>query len=182
MSRVGLSRRPGFQPRTVIAVALVWILMWDKLSWGNVINGLLIGVLVTVVFPLPSIEYYGRPRPLRVFVLVVSFMWSIVVASLHVAAMALRPTPPPRGSIIEVKLRTRSDLYLTLVAVMTVLVPGSVVIEVRRSAGTLYVHDVDAVDETTLEQRRAAILDLERRLVLAIGTSEEIERVEGDAG
>ncbi|MFV0533322.1 MAG: Na+/H+ antiporter subunit E [Cumulibacter sp.] len=182
MSRVGLSRRPGFQPRTVIAVALVWILMWDKLSWGNTINGLLIGVVVTVVFPLPSIEYYGRPRPLRVIALVVSFMWSIVVASMHVAAMALRPAPPPRGSIIEVKLRTRSDLYLTLVAVMTVLVPGSVVIEVRRSAGTLYVHDVDAVDERTLEQRRSAILDLERRLVLAIGTPEEIERVEGDTG
>lgn len=155
--------------------------MWDRLSWGNAINGFLIGVAVTFVFPLPSVEYYGRPRPFRVVRLVLQFMWSLAVASVHVAKMALRRSPPPRGSIIEVHLRTRSDLYLTLVAVMTVLVPGSVVVDVRRSAGILYVHDVDAVDAETLEERRAAVLDLERRLVLAIGTQEEIALVEGNA-
>lgn len=176
-----LVRRGGFQPRTILVIALAWILMWDKLSWANAINGLLVGLVVTLVFPLPSIEYYGRPRPVRVVVLIVTFMWSLARASWHVALLALRPAPPPRGSIIEVHLRTRSDLYLTIVAVMVALVPGSVVIDVRRAAGTLYVHDVDAVDERTLAERRQDVLDLEKQLVLAVGTPEEIALVEGDA-
>lgn len=180
ITRGTLVRRGGFQPRTILVIATAWVLMWDRLSWGNALNGLLIGLIVTFVFPLPSVEYYGRPRPIRSLLLLVQFMWSLAVASVHVAAMALRPAPPPRGSIIEVHLRTRSDLYLTLVAVMVALVPGSVVIDARRSAGTLYVHDVDAIDEVTLEKAREHVLSLEKQLVLAIGSAEEIALVEGD--
>lgn len=172
--------RGGFQPRTIVVIALAWMLMWDRISWGNAVNGVLIGLLVTYVFPLPSVEYYGRPRPITLVRLAMHFIWSLVVASWRVAVLALRRTPPPRGSIIEVQLRTRSDLYLTIVAVMVALVPGSVAVEVRRAAGTLYVHDIEATDETTLEQRRQAVLDLEQRLVRAIGTPEEIALVEGD--
>lgn len=177
-----LVQRGGFQPRTIVVIALAWALMWDRLSWGNLVNGFLVGVVVTLVFPLPSVEYYGRPRPIRVLVLVLRFIWSLSAASWHVAVMALRRTRPPKGSIIEVQLRTRSDLYLTIVAVMVALVPGSVVVEVRRAAGTLFVHDVDAVDERTLEERRQVVLDLEKRLVRAIGTPEEITAVEGEGG
>lgn len=173
-----LVRRGGFQPRTIAVIAVAWMLMWDELSWGNAINGFLVGALVTFVFPLPSVEYYGRPRPIRVIVLVAQFMWSLAAASVRVAGLALRRAKPPRGSIIEVNLRTKSDLYLTIVAVMVALVPGSVVVEVRRAAGTLYVHDIDAVDEQSLEERRAAVLELERKLVLAVGTDEEIALVE----
>jgi multicomponent Na+:H+ antiporter subunit E len=77
-----------------------------------------------------------------------------------------------------VQLRTRSDLYLTLVAVQVALVPGSVVIEARRRAGVLFVHDVDAVDAVTLEEQRRAVLAIERRLVRAIGTAEENALIE----
>ena len=171
-------RRGGFQPRTVIAIAVVWTLLWDKLTWGNAVNGLLVGLLITFVFPLPSIEYAGRPRPLRVVALIARFVADLVRASVHVAVLALRRGTPPRGSILAVQLRTRSDLYLTLVAVMVVLVPGSVVVEVRRRAGILFVHDVDAVDAESLEEQRRAVLDIERRLVRAIGTKEEIALIE----
>ncbi|WP_153504611.1 Na+/H+ antiporter subunit E [Cumulibacter manganitolerans] len=172
------TRRGGFQPRTAIAIAVVWTLMWDRLSWGNLINGLLVGFLVTFVFPLPPIVYFGRPRPLRVAALLARFLGDLVRAAIHVAVFALRRSDPPRGSIVAVQLRTRSDLYLTLVAVQVALVPGSVVIEARRRAGVLFVHDVDAVDAVTLEQQRRAVLAIERRLVRAIGTAEEIALVE----
>lgn len=176
-----LTRRGGFQPRTILVIAIAWMLMWDKLTWGNAINGFLVGLVITVIFPLPSVEYHGRPRLFRTAFLIVQFMFELARAAVHVSILALRPAAPPKGSIIEVQLKTRSDLYLTIVAVMTVLVPGSVVVEVRRSAGILYVHDVDARDPKSLEERRQAVLTTERRLVRAVGSKEEIALVMGEA-
>lgn len=173
-----LIRRGGWQPRAVGIIAIAWCLMWDKLSWGNLANGFLVGVAATLIFPLPSIEYHGRPRPLAMIALFLRFMGDLARAALHVSWMAIRPSPPPRGSIVEVQLRTRSDLYITLVGVLVALVPGSVVIEVRRAAGVLYVHDVDTPGSEGVEACRERILKIEERLVKAIGTREEIELIE----
>ena len=40
-------RRRSFQPRAIATIALAWVLMWDRITWGNVVNGLLVGLLVT---------------------------------------------------------------------------------------------------------------------------------------
>lgn len=173
-----LIRRGGWQPRAIGIIAVVWCLMWDKLSWGNLANGFLVGMAATLIFPLPSIEYEGRPRPLAMIALLLRFMWDLAKAAFHVSWLAVRPSPPPRGSIVEIKLRTRSDLYITLVAVLVALVPGSVVIEVRRAAGVLYVHDVDTPGSEGVEACRTRILEIEERVVKAIGTREEIALIE----
>ncbi|WP_106850365.1 Na+/H+ antiporter subunit E [Blastococcus sp. Marseille-P5729] len=173
-----LVRRGGWQPRAIGIITIAWCLMWDKLSWGNLANGFLVGLAATLIFPLPSIEYHGRPRPLAMIALLLRFMWDLVKAAVHVSWLAIRPRPAPRGSIVEVQLRTRSDLYITLVGALVALVPGSVVVEVRRAAGILYVHDVDTPGSEGVEACRARVLDIEERLVKAIGTRHEIALIE----
>lgn len=175
-----LDDRGGFQPRAIVVIALVWCLLWDRLSWGNLLNGVLVGVFVTVIFPLPSIPYVGRLRPLGLAVLLGRFFLDLIKASFQVTAFTLRPSPPPRGSIIEVPLRAHSDLYLTLTSVLIALVPGSIVIDARRAAGVLFVHDLLASTEEEIEECRERVLAVERRLVHAIGSREEIDAL--DAG
>lgn len=171
----GSHRRGGWQPRAIIAVALVWVLLWDQVTLGNVVNGLLIGAVVTQIFPLPSIQYFGRIRPWRLIVLLSWFAVALVVAATEIAIATLDPRPSKGGSIVEVQLRTTSEFYLTIVALFVSLVPGSIVVEARRKAHILYVHGFHVTTPEELEELRQDVLDIETRVVRAIGTDAEIE-------
>ena len=168
------AERGGWQPRANLMIALVWVMLWDRFSFGNLLNGLILGAVLTRIFPLPPIEYAGRPHPVALLALLGRLLVDLVKSSLIVAAVVLRPGPAPPSSIIEVRLRTRSDLYLTLVSTLVGLVPGSTVIEARRAAGILYVHVLGVDDAAGREAARADVLAVERSLVRALGTEAEI--------
>lgn len=167
-------RRGGWQPRAIIALAVVWVLLWDQVTLGNVVNGLIIGAVVTQVFPLPSIQYAGRIHPWPMLVLLVRFFADLVSAAVEVARATLDRHPSKGGSIVEVQLRTRSEFYMTIISALVSLVPGSIVVEARRTAGILYVHGFHVTTEEELEQLRRDVLDLETRVVRAMGSTEEI--------
>ncbi|HET6667601.1 MAG TPA: Na+/H+ antiporter subunit E [Intrasporangium sp.] len=170
-------RRRSFQPRAILVVALAWCLLWDRISWGNVLSGLVVGLAVTLAFPLPSIEFGGRLRLHRLLGLLAHFFRDLVVASVQVAVLAFRPSPP-RNSVIEVQLRSRSDFYLTLTSLLVGLVPGSTVIEARRSHSIVYLHLLDVWGEEAVRQFHDHVLEIEERVVRVFGSPEEIASVE----
>jgi len=170
-------RRRVLQPRAVATIALAWVLLWDRLTWGNVVNGVLVGLLVTYAFPLPSIEFQGRLRPHRVLLLIAHFLVDLVGASWQVMRLAFGRRRL-RNAVIEVQLRSRSDFYLTLTAELVALVPGSVVVDARRSTSVLYLHLLDVRGESAIEAQRAHVLAIERRVVRALGSREEIAALE----
>ncbi len=167
-------RRGGFQPRTTTAIVITWLLMWGDLSWANLINGFLIAIAVTLVFPLPSIEFDGRPHPWGVLKLAAHFVADLVVSSVQVSMAAFRIGPPPRNAIIEVRLHCRSDFYLTIIAELVCLVPGSVVIEARRRSSVLYIHVLDVRSEDDLERARAGVFAVEGRVMHALASKQEL--------
>jgi multicomponent Na+:H+ antiporter subunit E len=171
------SRRRTLQPRATATVALAWLLMWDRLSWGNLVNGVLIGLFVTLAFPLPSIEFQGRLRPHRLAWLITLFLAELAAASWQVMRLALGGRRP-RNAVIEVQLRSRSDFYLTLTAELVALVPGSVVVDARRSTSVLYLHLLDIEREGAIEHQRQHVLEVEERVVRAFGSREEIALIE----
>jgi len=171
------TRRRSFQPRAILVVALAWVLLWDRVTWGNILSGLLVGLVVTFAFPLPSIEYQGRFRPLRVAWLITLFLRDLVVASVQVSLLAFSRTPP-RNSVIGVQLRSRSDFYLTLTSELVGLVPGSTVIEARRGISFVYLHLLDVSGPAAVEEFRAHVLEIEERVVRALGSDEEIAALE----
>ena len=173
-------RRRTFQPRAVVAIAVVWVLLWDRVSLGNVVNGLLVGLLVTYAFPLPSIAFTGRVRPLRVLWLAARFVGDLVAASWQVLRLALGPGHL-RNAVVGVQLRSRSDLYLTITAELVALVPGSVVVDARRSSSVLYLHLLDVGREGAIDAARRHVLAVEARVVRAVGSDEEIAALEAAA-
>ncbi|HET7800631.1 MAG TPA: Na+/H+ antiporter subunit E [Humibacillus xanthopallidus] len=174
-------RRRTLQPRAIATIALAWMLLWDRLSWGNLVNGVLIGLFVTLAFPLPSIEFQGRLRPHRVAWLIVLFLADLVAASWQVLRLALGRRRP-RNAVIGVQLRSRSDFYLTLTAELVALVPGSVVVDARRSTSVLYLHLLDIEREGAIEHQRRHVLAVEERVVRAFGSREEIAHLEQAKG
>ncbi len=170
-------RRRTLQPRAIATIALAWLLLWDRISWGNLVNGLLVGLFVTLAFPLPSIEFQGRLRPHRVVWLILLFLVDLVAASWQVLRLALGRRRP-RNAVIEVQLRSRSDFYLTLTAELTALVPGSAVVDARRSTSVLYLHLLDIERQGAIERQRQHVLEVEERVVRAFGSNEEIAQLQ----
>lgn len=161
-------------------LVLVWNLLWGDFSWGNLVGGVLVAGAVLLFFPLPPVSFGGRLRPWALLVFLVRFVGELVSASAHVARIAVQPGYRPRGAIIAVRLRVRTDLNLALTAEAVSLVPGTLIIEVDRDAGVLYVHVLDVRGPQDLTASRERILAVERRVVRAVGSAAEVRQVDTD--
>jgi multicomponent Na+:H+ antiporter subunit E len=102
------------------------------------------------------------------------FAADVVRASFEVSLIALRPGYVPHGAVIGVQLRSHSDLYLTLTAELSSLVPGSLVVEAHRLTGMLYLHVLDVRQSGGIEAARQAVLDQEERVLRAFASDEEL--------
>lgn len=183
---MSLHRRPGSryhrvaerlrrQWLAVVWLAVVWVLLWGEVSWGNALGGLLVGVVVVAALPLPHLEFHGRVRPWRLVLLAGRFAADLVVASFQVAWFALRRRREPHGAVVGVRLRGASDLYLTLTAELSSLVPGTLVVEVHRLTGMLYLHVLDLDWYGGADKVRADVLALERRVLRALASDSELD-------
>jgi multicomponent Na+:H+ antiporter subunit E len=162
-----------------LAVALValWALLWGSLSWLTLLTGVLVAIVVTRMFYLPPVALSGRLHPLWLAAFAGAFAADLFTASFQVALQALNPRWHPTPSILAVQLRTRSDLVLSLTAITTSLVPGTLVVEVDRARSVLYLHALNTRDTAEVEKLRRHTLAYERRLVLAIGTRDDVRKV-----
>ncbi|QTE29338.1 Na+/H+ antiporter subunit E [Pengzhenrongella sicca] len=167
-------RRHGrIQWLTVAWLTLAWVLLWGDLSVGNVLAGALLGLVVTVVFPLPAIASGMTLHPLGFVRLVAHFARDLVVASVQVSVQAFRRRPPV-SAVIGVRLRSSSDLYLTLTAELCSLVPGSIVVEAHRLTSTLYLHVLDVDTAGGVEAARRSVLDQEERVLRALASPAQL--------
>lgn len=163
------ARYGSLQLPMLLWLTIVWVALWGDVSVMTVVGGFLVATIACLVFPLPPLRLDVRVRPLPLLWLVVRFAADVVTSSVQVAWVVLRPQRPLRNAVIEVNLRTPSDFVLTVVAEMTCLIPGSLVVEARRSTHTLFLHVLDVGDVDGAERFRQGVLDQERRVVRAFG-------------
>jgi multicomponent Na+:H+ antiporter subunit E len=81
------------------------------------------------------------------------------------------------NAIIHVQLLTRSDLVTTLTAEAISVVPGTVVVDIDRERGLLYLHALGTRTAADIERTHRNVLGTEERIVLAIGTSPQAAAV-----
>ena len=103
---------------------LVWMLLWGNVSAANILSGLAIALVITVLMPLPPVPIEGRLHPLSLLRLVVKVVYYLVLSSLQVAWLAIRPGPPPRTAVLRAHLALKSDLVLALAVNVINLIPG----------------------------------------------------------
>ena len=172
----------GTRQLPIIAwLVLVWLMLWGTWSWANLLSGLLVAGLVSWLLPLPGVTEHARFRPLAVLALLGNFLRDLAVSSAQVAWAAIRPGPPVRSAIIVARLRTDSDLLLTLIAETLSLVPGSMVLDIDRAHRTMLVHVLPVSDERDVDRQRAAVLIVEERVVRAFGSAREIAALDAPA-
>lgn len=175
------SRPYGTQWKTITVLTVVWVLLSGRISLGIVVAGFLIGLGVTLVFPLPPVVFRGRLHPVGALVLMVRLVVDLVRSSFVVALLAFR-RESPKNAMVRVGLRSDSDLYMALVSELVSLVPGTLVVEARQSTRTLYLHVLGVAHRADLDDARRTVLEAEARVLRAFGSGEEIAIIEEGRG
>jgi multicomponent Na+:H+ antiporter subunit E len=169
------------QPVSIAWLVVVWLLLWGRVTPGLIASGLFVAGLCVVLFPLPPIAIEGRPRPLAVVRFLARFLWDVVRASVGVASLAFRREQEAPTAVIGVRLVTRSDLMLTLVAEVLSLVPGSLVVEIDRTGPILYLHLIGVRDAADVERERGNARATEARMIRAFGSPADREALDREA-
>jgi multicomponent Na+:H+ antiporter subunit E len=146
-------------------LTLVWMLLWGTVSVANVVSGLAIALMITLLLPLPAVPVEGRVHPLSLLLLIVVVGYELVVSSLQVVWLAIRPGPPPRSAVLRAHLDIKSDLVLALAVNILTLTPGSIVLEIDQVRRLIYVHVIDVGSEKAVDRFYRQVSRIERLLV-----------------
>ncbi|MCL1871636.1 MAG: Na+/H+ antiporter subunit E [Promicromonosporaceae bacterium] len=171
----GRARRVAAQWPTVLLLGVLWMLLWGDIALGTFLAGVLLGLVVVAVLPLPSVGVRGAVRPWPLAVLVWRFVADLVLASFQVAWTALRPGPQPRGGVVAVPLRPAPDVLFVMTAELSSLVPGSLVVESDSAAAVLYLHVLDLAGSGGPDGVRRQTRALEERVLRAFGSAQALE-------
>ncbi len=138
-------------PQLTGFLLLTWLLLVNSISTGNVLLGLIIGLLI------PGITqpfWPDRPkiaRPLKAVEYVLLVLWDICVANVTVARIILfKSNANTHSHWIVVPLEVRSPEAITILAGTITMTPGTVTSMLAADASHLLVHclhtdDPDAV-------------------------------------
>jgi multicomponent Na+:H+ antiporter subunit E len=158
-------RRVALRLWVLCWLILVWILLWGSFSAANVLSGLAIALVITVLLPLPVVPIEGRVHPFSLLRLIGLVAWYLVMSSLQLAWLAVKPGPPPLSAVLRAHLAIKSDLVLALAVNIINLTPGSIVLEIDQIRRMIYVHVIDVGSERAVKTFYRQVAQIERMLV-----------------
>jgi multicomponent Na+:H+ antiporter subunit E len=102
----------------------------------------------------------------------------MVVSGAEVSWQALRYGSAARGAVFAVPLLTASDRVVTVVANALSLSPGAMALQIDREHGRWFVYALGPRDRAGVERARRRTMDMQRRVLAALGTPEELAAAE----
>jgi multicomponent Na+:H+ antiporter subunit E len=148
-------------------LVLVWVLLWGEFSAANVLSGLAVAAGIVYLLPLPPVPIGGWIHPLSTLRLIGWVAWSLLLSSLQVAWLAVRPGPPPRTAVLRAHLELKSDLVLALAVNIINLIPGSIVLEIDQERRLIYAHVIDISSERAVQRFYTQVAQVQRKLIAA---------------
>lgn len=170
------SRMRTFAPLVIVLVC-VWLALWQQFNVISIVTGIVFSIVVVWMFQLPNAQLIERVHPLWLLVLAAKVLAWVVLSSLEVAWLTIRPQPKPKASIIAYRMRARSDWLLTLAALINMFVPGSVVVDVDRTRGIIYLHQFAAEGPDGIAAARRAAYRIEDAIALAFASHEDLHHI-----
>jgi multicomponent Na+:H+ antiporter subunit E len=160
-------RRIALRAWVLCWLMLVWILLWGTASAANILSGLAIALLITLLLPLPTVPVEGRLHPLSLLRLIVTVFYYLALSSVQVAWLAVKPGPPPLSAVLRAHVAVKSDLVLALAVNIFNLIPGSIVLEIDQTRRMLYMHVIDVGSDRAVNRFYGQVAVVERLLVSA---------------
>jgi len=138
-------------PWLTVELAILWLLLANDASPGNLLLGALLAVVISFLIGeglwLSPVRF-GRPW------LLLRLLWhvvvDIVVANVQVALLVLGPTRRLRPAFVHVPLDSTHEIPLTALVSIVSLTPGTLSAELSDDRTRLLVHVLDLDDEAAL--------------------------------
>lgn len=143
-------------PLLSAALCAMWLLLNDSVSPGNIVLGVLAGVLLPLwIAPLKPAGPPLRHVPVLVR-LILRVGRDVVLSALTVGAAVLRSggTRLPRSRFVPIPLDLRDPHGLAALAMITAVIPGTVWAELAPDSSVLLLHVFD------LEESEAEFVEL----------------------
>jgi multicomponent Na+:H+ antiporter subunit E len=155
-------------------LTLVWVLLWGTFTPQSLLGGVVVAVIVMALFPMPRLSDRLSVRPLRLLGLAAFLLYDLAASSVEVAWQILRHGPDARGAIVSVPLLTASDRVITIMANALSLSPGAMALQIDQAHQVWYVYALGPRDRAGAERARIRTMDMQRRVLAAFGTAEEL--------
>jgi multicomponent Na+:H+ antiporter subunit E len=170
------ARGAQVRPRVleVVWLTLVWVLLWGTFSPLSVAGGVVVAVGVILAFRFPAAAAHLPFRPLPLLGLAGYLVYDMVVSGAEVSWQTLRYGARARGAVVAVPLVGASDRVVTVTANALALSPGAMALQIDPERGRWYVYALGPRDRAGAERARRRALDMQRRVVAALGTPDEV--------
>ncbi|MBC7133590.1 MAG: Na+/H+ antiporter subunit E [Roseovarius sp.] len=134
-------------PYLTLLLIVVWQMLVNKITPGN----LLLGTLLGVAIPLITAPYWPNTPRLRSIPRIVEYvllvLWDICVANVQVAMIILfKANANTRPAWITIPLELRTPEAITVLAGTITMTPGTVSSDLSADGRSLLVHCLDAPD------------------------------------
>ena len=162
----------------VFWLTLVWVLLWGTFTPLSIVGGVVVAVAVIGAFRFPPAEAHLPVRPLRLLGLIAYLFYDMVVSGAEVSWQTLRYGPAARGAVFQVPLLSSSDRVVTVIANALTLSPGAMALQIDHAHGLWFVYALGPRDVAGVERNRRRTMDMQRRVIAALGTPEELATAE----
>ena len=134
-------------PFLTLTLIVVWQMMVNKLTFGNLLLGTILGLIIPIITSpyLPNRPRLSSLPRIVEFVLVV--LWDICVANVQVAMIILfKANANTKPAWITIPLDLRTPEAITVLAGTITMTPGTVSSDLSADGRSLLVHCLDAPD------------------------------------
>jgi multicomponent Na+:H+ antiporter subunit E len=125
---------------TLAWLTVVWVTLWEDVSWANVIGGIIVATAVMLLVSFRTTRPGLGFRPLHAVRLLFYFLWELIKASVFLSWEIVTPPNTINAGIVSVPLTSREPGIVVSVANMVSLVPGTITLEVDEETMTLFIH------------------------------------------
>lgn len=134
-------------PFLTLLLTIVWQLLVNKLTPGNLILGLFLGIVI----PLMTSAYWpDRPtlrKPGKIAIYIVIVLWDIVRANISVAYLILfRRNADLQSRFITMPIDLRTPEAITVLAGTITMTPGTLSADLSTCGRALLIHCLHAPD------------------------------------
>lgn len=138
------------QPLLSLLLLVIWLLLNDSLSAGQILLGASLGLLIPLFTKRFWPEMAELRRPLLALRLAGLVLYDIIIANFVVSRIVLGPSDAMKPTFVRLPLDLKGDFAVTVLIGVISLTPGTVTAELDADRRYLLVHALSEEDPESL--------------------------------
>ncbi len=137
-------------PALTLLLTLLWLLLNNALSVGQLVLGLFLGWAIPLLVQGFLVDLPKVRRPLKLCLFLLKVFYDIVVANVSVAKLVLSSRDRLQPAFVEIPMAIEHPFVLAVLTSIISLTPGTVSASLRPGHKMLLIHALDAPDTVAL--------------------------------